>query len=147
MNYSKAFLFSVMILAGMTSRAQLYGHWVNRMPLQCVNGDTAQYWKWDCDTAVAIDSSYYVNYPLWDTAQTRIRTLIHKKQAHHKKKEPQNFLTIVSSSVHAGYYNGVGTTSLHSMGPLIDSTNYITGYHWHNNSADHDRRIKKTAIR
>jgi hypothetical protein len=45
-------LLVLLLLAGMAGKAQTRGHWVNRWPLQCANGDTAQFWRFDCDTVV-----------------------------------------------------------------------------------------------
>ena len=41
----------MLIFGALSGRAQIYGHWVNRLPLQCVNSDTAQVWQYDCDSS------------------------------------------------------------------------------------------------
>lgn len=116
-------LIICLLLAGIGAQAQLYGHWVNRLPLQCANGDTAQYWKWDCDTvftmaAMRIDTSFTWNSNLVVSKKPPVK--------HHKK--------VISVTLYS------------SIGVKLDSTNYITGYHWHNDSADR-KRDKKLAVR
>jgi hypothetical protein len=60
-------LLVLLLLAGMAGRAQTRGHWVNRWPLQCANGDTAQFWQYDCDTVHAAPDSIIRYFPAWDT--------------------------------------------------------------------------------